>query len=655
MKKLLALGLLAAVVQGAAGTMARGVNPDEVQRAVDRGVEGLKRMQNTDGRWPHEQIGATALAGLALLECGVGADDKAIQRAAEAVRRASVTERHTYSISLTILLLDRLGDPADIPLIESLTVRLLAGQGSDGGWTYDCPGISAEEQRRLQAKVDERKELRGRRELPKPGETKRTAKDLPDEIRRQLEAIDRGEAAAATPPGATVPGDPTIGLSRVGFPSDNSNTQFAALALWVGRRYGLPVEKAVTRLSERFRRTQMPDGTWTYTSLAPPPGAPEMMIQMHMKMGASAAMTCAGVMVLAIADGTAVELVKERKPEAKLPDLRDDYLKRGLQALSEVIENPQTVRNEAPMLPVPPGGFPPPGKGGPPQGGAGRPERVGGRTYYFLWSLERAAVALGLDTIGKKDWYGWGAEVILANQDHDGMWHGAYDDCGADTAFALLFLKRANFARDLTAHLRGKVRDPGERTIRAGGIGGAGLRGSKGGLKSGLESKDARPIAKPLQSADPETAKLATALVKAPPTRQAKLLEQMQNEKGPKYTEALALAIPQLDGEPRRLARDALADRLTRMKATVLADYLQDDAAEIRRAAALAIAMKESKELVPNLIPLLRDAESSVARAAHAALKELTGQDFGPSAKATREGRELAATKWQQWWGKQKK
>jgi hypothetical protein len=655
MKKLLALGLLAAVVQGAAGTMARAVDPDEVQRAVDRGVEGLRRMQDGEGKWPHSQIGATALAGLALLECGVGADDKAIQRAAEAVRRASYLEKHTYSISLSILFLDRLGDPADVPLIESLTVRLLGGQGNDGGWTYDCPGISTEDQRRLKTRVDESKELRGRRELPKPGETKRTVKDLPEEIRRQLEAIDRGEAAPATPPGAAVPGDPTLGLSRAGFPSDNSNTQFAALALWVGRRYGLPVEKAVTRLDQRFRRSQMQDGTWTYTILAPPPGAPEMMIQMHMKMSASAAMTCAGVMVLAIADGATLEYVKDRKPEAKLPDVsKDDNLKRGLQALSEVIENPQTVRNAPPALPVPPGGFPP-GVGGPPPGGAGRPERVGGRTYYFLWSLERAAVALGLDTIGKKDWYGWGAEVILANQDRDGMWHGAYDDCGADTAFALLFLKRANFARDLTAQLKGKVRDPGERMIRAGGVGGAGLRGGKGGLKSGLESKDARPIAKPLQSADPETTKLAAALVKAPPARQAKLLEQMQNEKGPKYTEALALAIPQLDGEPRRLARDALADRLTRMKATVLAEYLQDDDAEIRRAAGLAVAMKESKELIPNLIPLLRDAELSVARAAHAALKELTGQDFGPSAKATREERELAASKWLQWWGKQKK
>ena len=650
MNKLLALGLLAAVVQGAAGTMAQAVDPEEVQRAVDRGVEGLRRMQNAEGQWPHTQIGATALAGLALLECGVGADDKAMQRAADAVRRASVRERHTYSISLAILLFDRLGDPADIPLIESLMVRLLAGQGGDGGWTYDCPGISDEEQRRLQAKVDERKELRGRRELPKPGEVKRTVKDLPEEIRRQLDAIDRGAAAAPPPPlpgGINAP-DPTLGLSAAGFPSDNSNTQFAALALWVGRRYGLPVEKAITRLDRRFRGSQSPDGTWGYTGMFMPPRAPAEApaMVMKMRMGDSAAMTCAGVMVLAIADGATLEYVKERKPEAKLPDVsKDANLKLGLQALGEVIESPHAVRNEVVL---------PPGAQPPPRGVPGRPQEVGGRTYYFLWSLERASVALGLDTIGKKDWYGWGTEIILANQGQDGMWHGSHDDCGADTAFALLFLKRANFARDLTAQLKGKVKDPGERTIRAGGVGGAGLRG-KGGLKSGLESRDARPITKPLQNADSESAKLADALVKAPPGRQAKLLEKIQGEKGPQYTEALALAIPQLDGEPRRLARDALADRLTRMKATVLAEYLQDDDAEIRRAAALAVAMKESKELIPNLIPLLRDAEVSVARAAHAALKELTGQDFGPTAKATREQREQAAVKWLQWWGKQKK
>ena len=129
----------------------------------------------------------------------------------------------------------------------------------------------------------------------------------------------------------------------------------------------------------------------------------------------------------------------------------------------------------------------------------------------------------------------------------------------------------------------------------------------------------------------------------------------MRDEKGVQYTEALATAIAQLEGEARRKAREALAERLTRLKEKSLAAYLLDEDAEIRRAAALACAMKESKVLIPQLIPLLRDPEMLVVHATHAALKELTGQDFGPTAKASREDRDQAALQWLKWWNKQQK
>ena len=66
------------------------------------------------------------------------------------VRKASTTTTHTYSIALSILFLDLLGDSDDVPLIESLMVRLLAGQDATfGGWGYTCPIISMAETRRL--------------------------------------------------------------------------------------------------------------------------------------------------------------------------------------------------------------------------------------------------------------------------------------------------------------------------------------------------------------------------------------------------------------------------------------------------------------------------------------------------------------------------
>jgi hypothetical protein len=75
---------------------------------------------------------------------------------------------------------------------------------------------------------------------------------------------------------------------------------------------------------------------------------------------------------------------------------------------------------------------------------------------YFLWSVERVAVLYDLQTIGGKDWYRWGAEILVANQGPHGNWaNGGYHGASPvlDTSLALLFLKRANLAKDLTNKL----------------------------------------------------------------------------------------------------------------------------------------------------------------------------------------------------------
>src|SRR5262249_47786586 len=117
--------------------------------------------------------------------------------------------------------------------------------------------------------------------------------------------------------------------------------------------------------------------------------------------------------------------------------------------------------------------------------------------FYFLWSLERVAMAYGLDTIGGHDWYTWGSQLLIANQGQDGSWQGQYPEGGADTAFSLLFLKHANLAGDLTNLLRGRTRDPGSRELKAGGVGGASLLKDKpsGTKPPGTDDKkvEARP------------------------------------------------------------------------------------------------------------------------------------------------------------------
>jgi hypothetical protein len=607
---------------------ARAAEQAEIDKAIERGVAALKLMQSRrDGTWPHETIGATALAGLTLMECKVPADDKAVAAAADAVRRASLSLTHTYSLSLAVLFLDRLGDARDLPLIESLTVRLLAGQ-EEGGWSYTCPPIADVEALRLSKLLGQRNELKGRRDLPMPGQGKRTVRDLAPEIRQQLALITRIQQGAG------------LGFGRI---TDNSNTQFATLALWVARRYGLPVDEALARVEKRFRESQHSDGGWPYcsslaalTGPATPPGASPAAAAgpgggMGMAMPSTAAMTCAGLLGLAVAHGAAND--PDRKGQPPRDVTKDDALRKGLQALGSAIGNPGDQLGK-------PGAF--------------RINEKNGKAYYFLWSLERVAVALDLKTIGTKDWYGWGAEVLLANQGSDGGWHGDFDSSGADTCFALLFLRRSNLARDLTATL-GRLTDPGEAVLKTNG-------GKVGGLRPALapddkksrsseEAKKPRKL-KPIPTAveNARADRLSNELIEAEGTEQEKLLVRMQKGKGVDYTEALALAIPRLDGEPKQKAREALATRFTRLTPKTLLAYMEDVDPEIRRAAVLASAMRDLREHIPALIERLADREPTVCRAAYAALKTVTGKDFGPPAEATRAQRDRAIEAWKKWW-----
>jgi HEAT repeat protein len=116
---------------------------------------------------------------------------------------------------------------------------------------------------------------------------------------------------------------------------------------------------------------------------------------------------------------------------------------------------------------------------------------------------------------------------------------------------------------------------------------------------------------------------------------------------------ALAEAIGQLNGEAKKEARDTLAERLSRFKPANILAYMRHENLELRRAAALACALKDDKAQVGKLIELLEDPELSVQRAAFAALKSLTAQDFGPAREATEVERSRAIAAWKAWWKKQ--
>jgi hypothetical protein len=580
-----------------------------IAKAVERGVAYLRaeEAQNGLSAVSGYPLGGTALAGLALMECGLRAEDPTMERILAKVRDGAVTADKTYILSLFIMLLDRANDPADIPLIESMAVRLVGGQNLRGGWTYDCPvSRDASEVRRLTAVAKNREKIAASQSVP------RRRRDVRHEPRQvSPEIVEQFKAVSVSP--------------RTAEQDDNSNTQFATMALWVASRYDLPVDDALARVEDRFRLTQNPnDGGWGYNANA------------HADRSTTS-MTCAGLLGLAIGHGVRAVPDSKLSPanRRKQPDLtKDPAVLAGLQVLATAV--------------------------GVPRGGLIQPDilkQIDAWDYYFLWSLERVAVAYGLNTIGHKDWYHWGAEILLATQAPDGAWGGAHERGIANTSFALLFLRRANLAEDLTATLRGKMGDPGERTLRRGGIGGDAMKRYVLAPGNNPQNRGTEPSSNATSPAapglDPDVAPLVRALVEAADNRQAELIAQYQESKGTVYTQALAAAIHRLDGTARTAARDALAERLYRMTAQTLRDKLKDSDEEVRSAAALACGMKKDNQYVPDLIASLDDMDRRVVRAAYIALKNISNQDFGPSAAATAQQRTKAIAAWKDWWQKQ--
>ena len=187
--------------------------------------------------------------------------------------------------------------------------------------------------------------------------------------------------------------------------SDNSNTHFALLGIWAAQRHRIPTARTLNLIAKRFYTSQNKDGSWGY----------------HYVYGGGDAerppMTCVGLLGLAVAQGLAHDI------NPSVLRKQDPAIVNGLVALSKNVGVPQGRTDNLPMA-----------------------------NLYFLWSVERVAVVYDLPTIGKKEWYRWGAEILVANQippsELDKGAIGTKEATMAakpvtDTCLALLFLKRA--------------------------------------------------------------------------------------------------------------------------------------------------------------------------------------------------------------------
>jgi hypothetical protein len=196
---------------------------------------------------------------------------------------------------------------------------------------------------------------------------------------------------------------------------DNSLTQFAILALWKVQKYGVKPDRALAMAEGRFRSCQDADGTWSYSW-----GDRQRLDSM----------TCAGLLGLAIGRGIGpVQAEGQKLTEDPAVKKAFDYL------AAKVI-------GKAPL------------RKGPGQGDASIIKANSWGDLYCIWSVERVAMIYNLRKIGGKEWYPWGAEILVATQNEDGQWCDSFQGV-VDTCFALLFLKRANLAKDLTSKLQG--------------------------------------------------------------------------------------------------------------------------------------------------------------------------------------------------------
>jgi len=188
---------------------------------------------------------------------------------------------------------------------------------------------------------------------------------------------------------------------------DNSNSQFAVLALHEAQRAGAQVDPATwRRAAEYWRRRQHPDGSWGYQ-----PGRP-----------GTGSMTCAGIGATIICQGKVTPAdarIQDGQVHCCQPQEKDDSLERALAWLGRtfsVQRNPGTLGLSQSWH------------------------------YYYLYGVERVGRLTARRFIGGHDWYREGAELLVRQQDvFSHSWTGrghAENRPHIATALALLFLSK---------------------------------------------------------------------------------------------------------------------------------------------------------------------------------------------------------------------
>lgn len=424
-RPILSLLLIAGSLLNVIAAPVRAATEEEIDAARKKGMQYLLDSQAADGSWDYKGhvVGITALCAIALIENGIPVDDPAIQKAERYILNNYLDTTSTYDIALAILLLNRVGDRDNKSAIRDLAARLVAGQNTHGGWGYSCPKVRSIY-------------LSGGGERPSP------------------------------PSG----------------PGDNSCTQFAVLGLWVASRSGVNIDDTMVQVAYRFVQDQNEDGGWPYKA---DPAMPQ---------GSRNSMTFAGLFCLTVARANRIRSIQQAEADGKpLPKLPPARVRPAVEPSATPAADPNAAADAAEAAPAP-APTPTPARVAVPTGPVVDPGAdvrtlhedpvwsrgfalaakyaggVGpGASRYFMWSVERMGVILGLEKFGTVDWFDRGATALLASQGKpageneaiEGAWQIASTGSAlSETSFAILFLRKANLGSDITRLLEGEPADP---------------------------------------------------------------------------------------------------------------------------------------------------------------------------------------------------
>jgi hypothetical protein len=538
---LLALTLLSGATLTALATTPQDDKEElraQIMNSVERGKDFLINRQRGDGSWTHvssgyegHNIGATALCGIALMECMVPPNDDRLKRTTAIIRKAAKDPNfnYNYAVNLCILYLHRVNqtekggwvvDHPDAHLVRDLALRVAHGQDPQGGgWSYI---------------------LRG---------------------------------------GVT----------------DNSNTQFGVIGLWVSRKYfpdksdeRRKITDALRLAEQKFRKSQHSSGSWAYdmqnTSQAPSP-----------------AMTCAGLLGLAVGTGN--------RFQTEFQGAGSGSGSTGA-VYGRLDTDPQVILAKAYLQ----------GAMRPYQEGRGGGEHA----IYFLWSLERLCVLYRWKTLGDIDWHAAGSRFLFSKQNAAGGWElDLFSGTHAETAFALLFLMKSNLLGPLE-----------EATFTGGSITAGGPEKKAPTIKIDVKQR-VKDIFAELPGATPE--------------KRYQLLREAERLPGQEVTDKLIEAIAKMPNDTAKdTVRETLARRIEPLNLTNLRKMINDpEKRELRLAAIRAAGAKtedkdiegdaktkaERHDLLVDLIGTLSDPDTQISDQAVLSLQLLTNQPFRKDAQ----------------------